>query len=151
MGRKGLELILEDKLRGIDGAKIYIEKKDGEEGDTIAEQKAKNGQDFQLAIDTKVQKSLYKQMKNDPGAASAIDPKTGDILALVSTPSFNPNDFVLGISGDQYKKLSNNPDKPLLTVSAQPLLQARHLNRSPLPLHWMKEFLPLIQKWILRG
>lgn len=114
VGRKGLELILEDQLRGIDGAKIYIEKKDGEEGDTIAEQKPKNGKDFQLTIDSAVQKSLYKQMKKDPGAASAIDPKTGDILALVSTPSFNPNDFVLGVSGAQYKALSENPDKPML-------------------------------------
>ncbi len=114
VGRKGLELVLEDQLRGIDGAKIYIEKKDGEEGATIAERKPKNGKDFQLAIDTAVQKSLYKQMKNDPGAASAIDPKTGDVLALVSTPSFNPNEFSLGVSGDQYKALSDNPDKPLL-------------------------------------
>lgn len=114
IGRSGLEQVLENQLRGIDGAKLYIVKKDGTTGKTIAEKKAKNGQDVQLTIDSDVQKSLYSQMKGNKGAASAINPVTGDVLGLVSTPSYDPNKFVLGMTNSEYQKLNTNPDKPLL-------------------------------------
>lgn len=118
LGRKGLELIFEDQLRGKDGASIYVENADGDKTATIAQQKAVNGKDFKLSIDVNVQKALYKQLKGksgkDVGTASAINPSTGDVLGLVSAPSFDPNAFVLGISGEDYQALSQNPDKPLL-------------------------------------
>ncbi|TCP20855.1 penicillin-binding protein [Scopulibacillus darangshiensis] len=114
IGRKGLELVLEDQLRARNGGIIYIENTDGDKTATIAKKAPKNGKDFRLSIDINVQKALYNQLKKDAGTAAAINPSTGDILGLVSAPSFDPNAFVLGISSDDYQKLSSDPKKPLL-------------------------------------
>lgn len=114
IGKKGLELLLEDKLRGTDGGEIYTTDQDGNVLDTIAQRDPKNGQDIQLTIDVNVQKALYDQLKSDTGTSVALNPKTGDVLGLVSTPSFDPNQFVLGISNTDYNALLNNPEKPLL-------------------------------------
>lgn len=72
------------------------------------------GQTVTLSIDANLQKLVYEQMKKDAGSAAAIQPLTGEILALVSSPSYNPNTFVKGISGTQYKQLSEDPKKPFL-------------------------------------
>jgi cell division protein FtsI/penicillin-binding protein 2 len=113
IGKRGLEELFEERLKGQDGAKIYIEKEDGSTV-TIAESKPKNGETITLTIDAKLQKTIYENMKGRAGTAAAIHPLTGEILALVSSPSFNPNKFVLGISSEEYKKLENNPLKPLI-------------------------------------
>jgi penicillin-binding protein 3 len=113
IGKRGIEELFEERLKGQDGAKIYIEKKDGSTV-TVAESKPKNGETITLTIDAKLQKTIYENMKRRAGTAAAIHPLTGEILALVSSPSFNPNEFVLGISAEEYKKLENNPLKPLI-------------------------------------
>jgi penicillin-binding protein 3 len=113
IGKRGLEEWWEERLRGKDGAKIYIEKSNGSTV-TIAEAKAQDGETIALTLDAKLQKTIYEQMKGRAGTAVAIHPLTGEILALVSSPSFNPNQFVLGISSEQYKKLENDPAKPLI-------------------------------------
>lgn len=114
IGKNGLEQLLEDKLRGIDGHAIVITDEEGDELRTVAEKPAKNGKDVQLTIDVNVQKALYNELKKDTGTAAAIDPTTGDVLALVSAPSFDPNAFALGISQSGYNQLINDPNKPLL-------------------------------------
>lgn len=53
-------------------------------------------------------------MKNDKGCAVVMNPKTGEILSLVSSPSYNPNEFILGMSGDRWKELNENENKPML-------------------------------------
>ncbi|MBD7908431.1 penicillin-binding transpeptidase domain-containing protein [Sporosarcina sp. Sa3CUA8] len=114
IGRQGLERILEERLRGKDGVGIYI--KSPEAGATlqkIVETEAVNGENISLTIDAELQKNIFVSMKNEPGASAAVDPQTGETLALVSSPSFNPSEFMLGISGDRYKKLSEDPLKPL--------------------------------------
>lgn len=113
IGKRGLEELFEDRLRAKNGVKIYIEKVDGSEV-VIAETKAENGETINLTIDAKLQKLIYEKMKGRTGTAAAIHPLTGEILALTSTPSFNPNDFVLGISSSKYKALEDNPEKPLI-------------------------------------
>jgi cell division protein FtsI/penicillin-binding protein 2 len=113
IGKRGLEELFEERLKGKDGAKIYIEKNNGSTV-TVAESKAEDGETITLTIDAKLQKTIYEQMKGRAGTAAAIHPLTGEILALVSSPSFNPNQFVLGISSEQYKKLENDPIKPLI-------------------------------------
>ncbi|WP_088006692.1 penicillin-binding transpeptidase domain-containing protein [Indiicoccus explosivorum] len=115
VGRKGLELLLQERLRGKDGARIYIEKTFGEQTEqvTVAERPAEPGETVQLSIDAKLQQRIYAAMNGEAGASAAIDPKTGDTLALVSSPGFDPNLFVNGITQSQFQELQNNPKNPL--------------------------------------
>lgn len=114
IGRQGMERVLEDRLRGEDGIRIYIKKpEEGAEQITVAEKPAVDGETISLTIDAELQKTTYEAMKGEPGTSAAVDPHTGETLALVSSPGFDPNEFMLGISGDRYKELSENPLKPM--------------------------------------
>ncbi|MFF2154495.1 penicillin-binding transpeptidase domain-containing protein [Paenibacillus chitinolyticus] len=114
IGKAGLEQIYEKRLKGQPGSKIFITGADGTEKETLAEKVMVPGQTVTLSIDANLQKLVYEQMKKDAGSAAAIQPLTGEVLALVSSPSYNPNVFVKGISGTQYKQLSEDPKKPFL-------------------------------------
>ena len=72
------------------------------------------GEDLILGMDVKVQRVAEEALVGKRGSVVALDPKTGDIIALASTPGFDPNDFVRGLSVAQYSALSNNIDVPLL-------------------------------------
>src|SRR5258708_2686086 len=72
------------------------------------------GEDLILGMDVKVQRIAEEALVGKRGSVVALDPKTGDIIALASTPGFDPNDFVRGLSVAQYAALSNNIDVPLL-------------------------------------
>lgn len=113
IGKSGLERIYENRLRGINGAEIYITDSNGSKIKTIAKRDLKNGEDIKLTIDSNIQTKLYEQFKQDKSASVAINPKTGEILALVSTPTFNSNDFSLGMTTNKWNELSNNENKPL--------------------------------------
>ncbi|MDD3225573.1 MAG: penicillin-binding transpeptidase domain-containing protein [Clostridium sp.] len=112
IGKSGLEKIYENQLRSTDGAEIYITDKYGNKIKTIANKEPKNGKDLNLTIDTNMQKAIYAQYGNDSGASVALNPKTGAVMALVSAPAYDPNDFVLGMSKDKWSALQNNPQKP---------------------------------------
>ncbi|WP_338751685.1 penicillin-binding transpeptidase domain-containing protein [Bacillus sp. FJAT-52991] len=113
IGKRGLEQLLEDELKEKNGHRIYIEKAKAEPV-TLAETPAQNGKDVKVAIDAELQKNVYEQLKGMPGTAAAVDPKTGEVLTLTSSPAFDPNEFVLGVSNERYKELENDPKKPLL-------------------------------------
>ncbi|MGM7703025.1 penicillin-binding transpeptidase domain-containing protein [Pseudalkalibacillus sp. Hm43] len=113
IGRRGLEQVLEKELRGEVGAEIFIVDQENVRQDLLAKKEPVDGKDFTLTIDVSVQSVLFHQMNKDAGTASAINPTTGEVLALVSTPAFDPNDFVNGISTEKYSKLEKNPLKPL--------------------------------------
>ena len=113
IGKSGLEKLCEDKLKAVDGAEIFITEGNGTKKSVLVSKEAKNGQDVKLTIDTNLQNSLYSQLSNDKGAAVAMNPNTGEVLALVSTPSYNPNDFILGMSNEKWDSLNNNPNKPM--------------------------------------
>ena len=114
IGRQGMERLLEDRLRGKDGVRIYIKRpEEGAEPITVAEKPAVDGENVSLTIDAELQKATYEAMKGEPGTSAAVDPHTGETLVLVSSPGFDPTEFMLGISGDRYKELSENPLKPL--------------------------------------
>ena len=108
-----MELTYEDTLRGIDGVEIYIVDEEGNRLKTLAKQDKKDGTDVKLTIDSTIQKQLYDQMKNDKGLFVVMQPKTGELLALVSTPTFNSNDFTLGMTNDKWNELNSNEAKPL--------------------------------------
>ena len=114
IGRQGLERLLEDRLRGEEGIRIYIDKaEEGAEAITVAERPVVDGETVSLTIDAELQNETYQAMRGEAGTSAAVDPKTGETLALVSSPGFNPSEFMLGISGDRYKELEENPLKPL--------------------------------------
>ncbi|WP_138205737.1 penicillin-binding transpeptidase domain-containing protein [Haloimpatiens lingqiaonensis] len=96
IGKRGLEQVYESKLRAKDGKFIYISKqKDGTESQKIkiAQTEPKNGENITLSIDAELQKKIYESMSGEKGASTAINPKTGEVLAMVSSPSFDPNVF----------------------------------------------------------
>lgn len=114
IGRRGLESFLEDRLRGTDGLTIFIKKpQEGAEPIIVAEQEPVDGETVKLTIDAALQKVAYDSMKGEPGTAAAVDPNTGQTLALVSSPAYDPNEFVTGISGARYTALEENPLNPL--------------------------------------
>lgn len=113
IGKAGLEKSYEDTLRGIDGTEIYIADESGNKLKTLATQDKKDGTDVKLTIDSSIQKQLYNQLKDDKGFFVVMNPSTGELLATVSTPSYNSNDFVLGMATDKWNELNNNTNKPL--------------------------------------
>ncbi|BCB05735.1 penicillin-binding transpeptidase domain-containing protein [Bacillus sp. KH172YL63] len=113
MGLSGAEEVYEEQLRGKDGQRIYLKKEDSEDTITIVEQPVQDGETITLTIDAEMQKKIYAQMKDEAGTAAALNPQTGEALALVSTPAYDPNEFVLGISSESYKKLADDPKKPM--------------------------------------
>ena len=113
IGKAGLEAAYEDKLRGIDGTEIYIQDAEGNKLKTLAKQDKKDGEDVKLTIDSNMQKQIYEQMQNDKGLWVVMNPDTGEILAAVSTPTYDSNDFVLGLTTDEWNALNNDESKPL--------------------------------------
>ncbi|WHX26726.1 penicillin-binding transpeptidase domain-containing protein [Virgibacillus halodenitrificans] len=113
IGKRGLEQLYEKQLRGEQGAQITITK-DGEEETILAEKPVKNGENVTVTIDVNVQEKIYKSFDGDAGTATAINPKTGETLALVSSPSFDPNDMLYGTSDSMWKDLLEDEKKPLL-------------------------------------
>lgn len=113
IGKSGLEKAYEETLRGIDGTEIYIIDENGNRMKEIIKQDKKDGKDVKLTIDSSMQTKLYEQMKEDKGLMIAMKPKTGELLALVSTPTFDSNDFVVGMTNKQWEELNNDESKPL--------------------------------------
>lgn len=113
IGKAGLEQAYEDTLRGVDGTEIYITDESGNKLKTLAKQDKKDGTDVKLTIDSRIQKNLYNQMKTDKGFFIVMEPTTGELLATVSTPSYNSNDFVLGLTSEKWDELNNDENKPL--------------------------------------
>lgn len=113
IGRSGIESAYEKDLKGKDGVAIYIVNAGGERIKTLANQEKENGKDITLTIDITLQNNLYKSFEKDKSASVAMNPKTGEVLALVSTPTFDSNDFILGMSTSKWDSLNNDQDKPL--------------------------------------
>ncbi|QCJ44815.1 penicillin-binding transpeptidase domain-containing protein [Bacillus sp. S3] len=162
IGKRGLEQVLDEQLKGTSGVKIVIKKKaaetgaagetggsESETGETAASQKdvvlaekpVADGKDVKLTIDADVQAAVYAEISGGSGASAAgeggadgtaagagetggtaetgtaavMNPVTGETLALVSSPSFDPNQAALGMSADEWKALQEDKQQPLLT------------------------------------
>jgi len=113
IGKTGLEQAYEDRLKGTDGVEIYIQDSNGNKKSTIAKKDGRDGENIKLTIDANIQNTIYNESKNDKGLFVVMQPETGEILALVSTPSYNANDFILGIGTNEWNNLTNNTDKPM--------------------------------------
>ena len=116
IGRSGIEAAYEEKLRGITSGKIDLVDKNDKVIKELCHKKVKmSPQDITLTIDIDLQQSLYNEYQNDKSASVALNPKTGEVLALVSTPSYSSNDFVLGLSTDKWDALNNDVNQPLMS------------------------------------
>ncbi len=114
VGRAGLELILEAELRGQLGTETFLMGKDGVLKERLITFQNNKGRDVTLTIDMDRQEKLYLSMEGEPGTASDVDYKTGEIYALVSSPAYDPNKFVFGHTKESYNALLNDENNPLL-------------------------------------
>jgi penicillin-binding protein 2 len=127
IGKAGIEAEYETQLRGVYGSESVERDASGRKTQVLQTiSQARSGDSLTLTIDTKeqqyAQKALVWAMKTvgiKRGVVIAMNPQTGEILALVSLPSYDDNQFARGISNAEYAKLLNNPDKPLLNHAIQ--------------------------------
>ena len=113
VGRYGLEQSREQVLHGQRGARQVEVDAMGREIKVIKEASANRGANLTLSIDLDLQRAAAKAMAGRVGAVAAIDPRNGQVLALYSSPAFDPNDFINGMSVKQWKELVDNPLHPL--------------------------------------
>ncbi len=113
IGRTGLESVFEDKLRGEKGGRVYIADAKGKELKELAKKEAKDGENITLTIDGGLQQKIYAEMKGEAGSSAAVHPQTGETLALVSSPSYNPNAMIRESAKAERDAWNNDPKKPM--------------------------------------
>jgi penicillin-binding protein 2 len=118
-GKFGLERQYNDLLQGTDGQRRVIVNSVGKEVDHLTTQEAIPGKQIQLTIDYDLQMVAEQSLGARPGAVVALDPRTGEVLAMASHPSMDPNDFAVRVSSDDWKNLNEDPLKPLLNRAIQ--------------------------------
>lgn len=119
IGKLGIEKYYENELHGKTGAKEVEVNSHGQVMRTINHNPPKPGNDITLSIDIRLQYYIQEIMGTQRGAVVAIEPESGEILAMYSNPSYDPNLFVRGIRSRDYTKLLNNPGKPLINRVTQ--------------------------------
>lgn len=114
IGKTGLERLFEDTLKGEQGITIAIESEDEADPVILAEKEVIHGDDVQLTIDINIQNEIYEAYEDLSGTAAAIDPKTGETLALTSNPAYNPNELIYGNTQEIIAKLEDDPKLPMI-------------------------------------
>jgi len=112
-GRTGLERYYDEQLRGRIGYEQVETNVEGRALRSVGLVPAQAGTDLRLAVDLDLQRALVMAFGEQHGSAIAIEPQTGEVLAMISLPSFDPNLFVNGISHDDYRRLVDDPSRPL--------------------------------------
>jgi penicillin-binding protein 2 len=119
VGRSGVEQSYDSILRGKDGSRDVIVNSHGKEIGLLGREPSVPGKSLRLTIDLDIQKAAEEALGDRNGAIIAMDPRTGEILALASRPVFDPNEFAVKIHRDEWNKLINDPDHPLLNKAIQ--------------------------------
>ncbi len=119
VGRSGVEETYDQVLRGTDGSHDVLVDSRGREVGVLGNEPAIAGKDLRLTIDLDVQRAAENALGDRNGAIVALDPHTGEVLAMVSRPIFDPNRFAVKIGRDDWNKLVTDPDKPLLNKAIQ--------------------------------
>lgn len=112
-GKHGLERFFDTYIRGRRGAELVEVNAYGKEIKNLGKIDPLAGYNMMLTIDTDLQKAAWEAVKGKAGSVVALDPRNGEILAMVSSPSFDPNLFYDGISSEQWRQLQDNPFAPL--------------------------------------
>ena len=113
IGRSGAEGLFESELKGLNGCRIYIVDANGNIKEELANRLVEHGKTIKLTIDSKLQNALYEQFWEDKSCSVAMNPYTGEVLALVSTPSYDNNDFIMELSSEKWTALNEDENKPL--------------------------------------
>ncbi len=119
LGKTGIERYYEEDLHGITGFRSDEVNAQGKVIRALSQQPPRSGKSLILTIDLKLQQTAIEAMGDNTGAIVAIDPENGEILALVSLPSFDPNPFINGISSRDYALLRDNDQRPLFNRAVQ--------------------------------
>jgi penicillin-binding protein 2 len=119
VGRSGVEQTYDAVLRGTDGSRDIIVNSHGKEVGQLGQELAIPGQDLKLTIDLDIQMAAEKALEGKTGAIVAMDPHTGEILALASRPTFDPNAFAVRLSKTYWSQIINDPNHPLLDKAIQ--------------------------------
>ena len=114
VGKTGLEKTYENELLGTNGIQRYEVNAYGKRVNQVDFIKGLKGNTIKLTIDTEIQKKCSELLKGKAGSISVMDIYTGDIIAMQSSPSFDPNLFLFGINQDDWQLIRNNPLKPLI-------------------------------------
>jgi penicillin-binding protein 2 len=121
VGQSGVEQQYNDYLMGKDGSRRVLVNSKGKEVGRLDETPAEPGKPLKLTIDLDMQIAAEQALDNSgfPGAIVALDPRTGEVLAMVSRPAFDPNDFSVRISSKEWNQLISDPYKPLMNKAIQ--------------------------------
>jgi penicillin-binding protein 2 len=119
VGKSGVELQYNQVLMGKNGSRQVLVNSKGKEVGELDQKPAIPGHNLKLTLDIDLQIAAEEAMGDKNGAMIAMDPRTGEILAMVSRPTFDPNDFAVRISRSEWNKLVTDPDKPLLNKAIQ--------------------------------
>jgi penicillin-binding protein 2 len=119
VGKSGVELQYNQVLMGKNGSRQVLVNSKGKEVGELDQKPAVPGHNLKLTLDIDLQIAAEEAMGDKNGAMIAMDPHTGEILAMVSRPTFDPNDFAVRISRAEWNKLVTDPDKPLLNKAIQ--------------------------------
>ena len=119
IGKSGLEKAYEKKLRGKNGYILYLQKNDNSK--ELMRKKPVDGENLVTTLDMVLQEKAWKALDDRTGAVVISDPKNGEILAMISSPSYDPNQFVLGMSQSNWEKIQDNKESPMLNRAIQGL------------------------------
>lgn len=114
VGKTGLESVFDSQLRGHTGGQITIVDDEGEVKTVVIENESEDGQSVRLTIDSEVQQLLYDTFEDEPGSGAIMHPVTGEIIALVSAPSYSPQAFARGISSEDYSTYMEDENTPFV-------------------------------------
>lgn len=118
-GKSGIERSYDSALAGRDGTQRVIVNSKGQEVGTLGTIGATRGHDLRLTLDLDLQMAADKALGDSAGAIVALDPRTGEVLAMVSHPGFDPNDFAQHIDPKEWLRLTTDPQKPLMNKAIQ--------------------------------
>jgi penicillin-binding protein 2 len=119
VGKQGIERQYNKLLMGVDGQRQVVVDNRGKEREVIGLKEAIPGKDLQLTLDLDLQAVAELAMEGRRGAVVALDPRSGEVLAMVSRPAYDPNRFAGRIRSSDWREIINNPEKPLLNRSIQ--------------------------------
>jgi penicillin-binding protein 2 len=119
VGKSGVEESYDEILRGKDGSRDVIVNSHGKEVGVMGQEMATPGQDLRLTIDLDVQMAAEKALEGKTGAIVAMDPHTGEILAMASRPTYDPNEFAVRLTKAYWDSIRDNPDHPMMNKAIQ--------------------------------
>ena len=119
IGKFGVEREYNDILTGVDGERQVVVDNRGRTREVLGTKEAIPGKDIQVTLDLDLQTVAELAMQGKNGAVVALDPRTGEVLAMVSRPTFDPNKFAVHIKSADWREIADNPDHPLLDRAIQ--------------------------------